>query len=447
MTGNRDIVYKRCGCSDQATGRQLSGRCPRLAEPGHGSWYYAVQVSTVGGRKARYRRGGFPTPDAARAARGGLLEGPDDLAAAGAWTGARWLRHWLKVAEPNLRPATVCGYRDHINRYLIPGLGRNTLADLDSRRLQAFFDLLARQRTRDGTPLAAATIDRVRGTLRSALNAAIREGLITTSPLAHVRLARPVRPHPVIWTDERVAAWRRDGIRPPVAVWTLRQLIAFLAGVEHDRLAGLWWLIALRGLRRGEAAALHRDDLDSAAGELTIARQLNALPGQLYCGPPKSQASNRTIALDEACTRRLADHAGRQDTGTPSHPPARQRRGDARTRTGPGWREGQAMFTYADGRPIRPEYLTHRFRQLTRQLDLPPVRLHDLRHGAATLALASHADLKVIQQMLGHSSIVTTADTYTSVLPETAHRSAQATADMITEAARSVRGTVRGDQT
>ncbi len=439
MTGNRDILYKRCGCADKATGRQLSGRCPRLAEPGHGSWYFAVQVSTVGGRKARYRHGGFPTRDAAQAARGELLESPADLAATGAWTVARWMRHWLKLTEPNLRPATECGYRDHISRYLIPGLGRVTLAELDSRRLQAFFDLLGRRRTRNGTPLAAATIDRVRATHRSALNAAVREGLITASPLTHVRLPRPMRPHPVIWTDERVAAWRRDGIRPPVAVWTLRQLITFLAGVEHDRLAALWWLMALRGLRRGEAAALHCDDLDSAARELTIGRQINALPGQLYCGPPKSRASNRTIALDEACARRLADHAVREDTGTRSHLAARQRRGDARARTGPGWREGRAMFTYADGRPVRPEYLTHRFRQLTRQLNLPPVRLHDLRHGAATLALASHADLKVIQQMLGHSSIVTTADTYTSVLPETAHRSAQATADMITEAARSVR--------
>jgi len=63
-----------------------------------------------------------------------------------------------------------------------------------------------------------------------------------------------------------------------------------------------------------------------------------------------------------------------------------QRRSDARARTGPGWREGRSMFTYADGRPVRPEYLTHRFRGLIRQLDLPPIRLHDLRHGAATLA-------------------------------------------------------------
>jgi integrase len=60
--------------------------------------------------------------------------------------------------------------------------------------------------------------------------------------------------------------------------------------VEHDRLAVLWWLIALRGLRPGDAAALDRDDLDAEARELTISRQLVALPGELYCGPPKSRA-------------------------------------------------------------------------------------------------------------------------------------------------------------
>jgi hypothetical protein len=91
MTVNRDIVYKRCGCADEATGRQLSGRCPRLVEPGQGSWYHAVQVNTVGGRRARYRQGGFPTPAAARAARHELLEGPGDLATAGAWTVAALL--------------------------------------------------------------------------------------------------------------------------------------------------------------------------------------------------------------------------------------------------------------------------------------------------------------------------------------------------------------------
>ena len=434
------------GHSASAAGPAVTCRCPHLARPGHGSWYYAAQVTTVGGRKARYRRGGFATRDTAVAARQAILDGPADEAAAGAWTVARWLRYWLAQAEPHLRPSTAHGYRDHIDRYLIPSIGRITLADLTGKRLQACFNLLSRQRTKNGTPIAASTVDRGRATLRSALNAAVREGLIAANPLAQVRLDKPVRPHPVIWTDERVEAWRRDGTRPPVAVWTLRQLVSFLTGVENDRLAALWWLIALRGLRRGEAAALDREDLDSESRELTITRQLIALPWELYCGPPKSRASIRTIALDEAGTRRLVDQALRQTVELLRHQFTDQRRSDPRARTGPGWRQGRPMFTYADGRPIRPEYLTHRFRMLIKELDLPPIRLHDLRHGAATLALASHTDLKVIQQMLGHSSIVTTADTYTSVLPETAHRAAQATADMVMKSARTVPG-ARGDGT
>jgi len=447
MNGTGDIVFKRCGCTDAGTGRQLAGHCPHLAEPGHGSWYYAVQVTTVGGRKARYRRGGFATRQAAATARQAIIDGPADQAAAGAWTVARWLRYWLTQAEPYLRPSTLHCYRDHIDRYLVPSIGRVTLADLTGKRLQACFNLIARQRTKKATPIAASTVDRVRATLRSALNAAVREGLIAGNPLNQVRLDKPLRPHPVIWTVERVEAWRRDSIRPPVAVWTLRQLVTFLTGVENDRLAVLWWLIALRGLRRGEAAALDRDDLDSEARELTISRQLVALPGELYCGPPKSRASIRTIALDEAGTRRLAGQAVQQTLELLQHQFTEQHRTDSRNRTGPGWRQGRPMFTYADGRPIRPEYLSHRFRTLVKELDLPPIRLHDLRHGAATLALASRTDLKVIQQMLGHSSIVTTADTYTSVLPETAHRAAQATADMIIKAARSAPGTGRGGPT
>ena len=77
MNGTRDIVFKRRGCTSQTTGRQLAGHCLHLAEPGHGSRYYAVQVTTVGGRKARYRRGGFATREAAVAARQAILDGPD----------------------------------------------------------------------------------------------------------------------------------------------------------------------------------------------------------------------------------------------------------------------------------------------------------------------------------------------------------------------------------
>ncbi len=93
------------------------------------------------------------------------------------------------------------------------------------------------------------------------------------------------------------------------------------------------------------------------------------------------------------------------------------------------------MFTTATGQALRPGTVTHRFASLVAAADLPPVRLHDLRHGAATLALAAGADLKIIQDLLGHASIVLTADTYTSVLPAVAADSAEAVARLIRSAA------------
>jgi integrase len=71
------------------------------------------------------------------------------------------------------------------------------------------------------------------------------------------------------------------------------------------------------------------------------------------------------------------------------------------------------VFTTVVGAPLHPDYLTRRFRHLVGRSGLPPVRLHDLRHGAASLAHSAGADLKTVQEQLGHTSIVLTADTYT----------------------------------
>ena len=299
MRSRNVLVGQRCGCVD-VTGRQFGAHCPRLVAPDHGSWYYAVQVPTVGGRRARKRSGGFGSREEALDAGQAVLDAPADRVAADAWTVSRWLRHWLGVVEPSLRPSTVNGYRDHVYRYLIPALGGWTLDELTVPRTQTCFDLLAKRRTRWAEPISPVTVDRIRATLRSALNTAVREGVMATNPVTAVRIAHPTRPHPVVWTDERVAVWRRTGKRPTVAVWTVEQFIRFLYGVKNDRLAGLWWLVALRGLRRGEITGLQRSDLDKAAREVTVHSQNVALPGQLYYGPPKSRASNRTVALDAA---------------------------------------------------------------------------------------------------------------------------------------------------
>jgi integrase len=413
-------VFRRCGCRDRVTGRQLNGRCERLVDPGHGRWYFAVQMSTLDGRRARVRRGGFGSLAEAERARQVLLALPDAAAAGRAWTIRRWLEQWLASMSAQVRPSTLRGYREHVRHYLIPYLGGIRLASLRTAHVQAAFRIVASGRTRSGRLLASSTLERIRATLRSALSEAIRQGLLSANPATGVRLPKPRRTRPMVWTTTREAAWREGGHRPAVAVWTRQHLATFIGFAKDDALFGLWWLVALTGLRRGEVAALRWCDIDLDAATLTVHEQIVVVDGQDVVGFPKSESSRRTIALDKV-TVELLDGLWR-------------RHRDTLAATGRN-RDGY-VFVDAHGRRLRPDYLTRRLAALIAACDLPPVRLHDLRHGAASLALAAGVDLKVVQEMLGHASIVTTADIYTSVLSEAAHAAAEASATFVLDAAR-----------
>ncbi|MFB7647215.1 MULTISPECIES: tyrosine-type recombinase/integrase [unclassified Streptomyces] len=92
------------------------------------------------------------------------------------------------------------------------------------------------------------------------------------------------------------------------------------------------------------------------------------------------------------------------------------------------------VFTKENGEMLHPANVTRQFIEVYEEIGLPPVRLHDLHHGAATLAHAAGDDLKAIQEMLGHSSITITADTYTSQFPEADLAIAEAAARLVPRA-------------
>ena len=252
-------------------------------------------------------------------------------------------------------------------------------------------------------------------TLRSALNAAAREKLITDNPARYLQVPAGRRPHAVIWTRRRVREWQRTGDRPPVAVWTTAQTRRFLKSACSHRLFAAYQLIALRGLRRGEACGLRWADLDLDAGLAYITPQVQHVAGKLTACSLKTPASRRVVALDPATIAALRMHRR-----------AQQFEAEARGIVLSGY-----VFTAPDGGPLCPEYLTRTFNTLVADSGLPPVRLHDLRHGAATLMLLAGADLKTIADQLGHSSIVLTADTYLSVAIELGLAVAAATARLI----------------
>lgn len=159
------------------------------------------------------------------------------------------------------------------------------------------------------------------------------------------------------------------------------------------------------------------------AGTAGVHWQITQLGWEPVQGRPKTEASDRTIALDADTVTALRAH--------------RRHQAAERLAAGEAWTNSGFAFTDEIGRPLHPQQVSDQFYQLAFQVGLPPVRLHDLRHGAASLMLAAGVDLKVVQETLGHVSSTFTRDTYTSVYPEVARAAAESTAALVNTAATS----------
>lgn len=434
-TGN---VFKRCGCTEVVDGKrkQLGRGCPKLRRtdgtwnPRHGTWSYTASVRGPRGKRKQVMRGGYATQGEAqreldalrdRARRGYVVT--DRL------TVGEWLTEWIG-RKTDLRASTDKAYRSHIRLYLEPLLGHHRLEEL---RVGHVVDALAE------VPGSDANRQRVRATLRSALADAVREtSMLTVNPAALVKLPAGRRPKALVWTDERVTHWREANARlagsrvtddnrdeleaaaqppSPVMVWTPAQLGEFLDAAHDDRQYGLWHTIAHCGLRRGEACGVEWSDVDLERGVLRVRRQIVQLGATRIENAPKSNAGDRSVALDGGTVEVLRVHRKAQLAG--------------RLQWGEAWVPSNKVFARENGAALEPTTVSEQFVRLTARAGLPPVRLHDLRHGAASLMLAAGVPMKVVQEALGHSSSVITADTYTSVYVEVATAAAEAAAALV----------------
>lgn len=447
---SRGHIYKRCGCSvvDPETGkrRQLGQGCPNLRRsdgawnPRHGTWTFKIAVKVRGGERKQVVRSGFATQGEAQTAmdelKGQSTRGVD---VASRITVAEYLRSWL-AGKKDIKPNTLNSYTGHVDHYFEPIIGYVRLADLRVEHVQEIFDYIDEHnekcaRGRATRPVGLSSVQRIRATLRGALNDAMRQGLISTNPASLIKLKTAKRPKGLVWTQDRSRRWQAEvdemiragkSIRKaraavptpsPVMVWRPDQLGQFLDHAAEDRLYALWHLYAHRGLRRGEACGLEWDDVDLDAGTIAVVRQRISVAGRIIEDSPKSDAGERTISLGRDTVDVLRAH--------------RQAQRKERLSAGEGWVKSGKVFCAPDGSPLDPNQVSDQFEALTMAADLPPIRLHDLRHGAASLLLASGASLKVIQETLGHASISLTANTYTSIYPDMAVAAADAASALV----------------
>lgn len=420
-------VFKRCSCRpadlpiDARTGK------PRTCAKQHGSWWFTTRAETnpVTGQRKRVARGGFRTKRDAETA---LAEVTIQVRT-GTWTDdngvtvAAWLGSWLERKEKiGLRPATIRVYRQHINDYLTPSLGSLRLRDLRPGHVADLLDKLQAGSGTGGHTLSASTVTRVHACLRSALSTAVKMRLVSFNAARDVELPKVVR--------RRVKPWQPD------------ELGAFLDAVQSDRLAALFEAVAASGMRRGEVCGLRWDDLDAEAGAIIVRQQLTERSGDdsicpfcelnhqgLRFAAPKTESGEyRKIELDQVTAGVLLHHQVQQ--------------GLEKMAWGGAYSDHGLVFCKEDGAPLSPGNVTELFHRLTDAVRMPDgsklrrVRLHDLRHGQASLMLAAGVDMNIISKRLGHARSSFTADTYAHMLDGVGRDAAEKAAALIPRRSR-----------
>ena len=303
-----------------------------------------------------------------------------------------FLLQWLEASRPSLSYNTWQRYEGLTRGHLIPGLGRLRLDRLSPGDVEVF----TAGRLKQG--LSPRSVHHLRAVLRTALNRGIRWGMVQRNA---AQLAEPVRTEHY---DYRVLD--PDGAR------------RFLDSVAGDRLEGLWTVALALGLRQGEELGLCWPDVDFQAATLTIHHSLQwrkadpAKPAQPVLAEPKTERSRRTLILPAAVLRALREHRSRQL--------------QERLLAGSRWQASELVFTNPWGRPLAAGYVLQLFRRALAEAELPQMRFHELRHSAASLLIAQGVPLKVVSDLLGHSSIALTANTYGHVLEASRREAAEA---------------------
>lgn len=293
-------------------------------------------------------------------------------------TVGKYLEQWLEVAvRPAVRPGTYDSYAGHVKHHLTPALGKRSLVSLQPQHVQAMMNELVKEQG-----LSPNTVLRIRATLRRALNQAMKWDIVGRN------VATLVNP-------PKAERFRVEPLTPDEA-------IAIIEAVKGHRLEALFTLLLGGGLRVGEALGLRWDDIDLDANRLSVRFALQRIDGKHQLVAPKSASSRRTVSLPQFAVQALRDHQARQDEERPLW-------------ASPS--ELPLVFTSTTGRPLDGPGVHHAFQKLLTAAGLRPLRLHDLRHGYATLLLAKGVHARVVMELLGHSQITLTLDTYSHVIP------------------------------
>lgn len=366
-----------------------------------GTWWFIVDLPPApDGRRRQAKRRGFRTKGDAQSALDDLRVSTRQgtFVAHDRQSLADYLENdWLPVVKRRLAESTWESYERNVRHHVVPHIGGLRLQALDGGHLNRLYtQLLASGRVHGNQSpgLKPRTVRYVHTILHSALDDALKWRRVNTNA-----------------ANQATAPSAKSARSPEMKVWSADELGEFLRLTDGDRYHSPWLFLATTGCRRGEALGLRWKDVDLNDGFAAIRQQVIPLTkpnGRGREGRIVSRTKSggsRVIELDQRTISTLRTWKARQAS--------------EKLLLGSGYADHDLIFARPDGLPFHPESFSKAFDRRVRQpafAHLPTIRLHDLRHTWATLALQAGVDVKVVSDRLGHSSPVVTWTIYQHVV-------------------------------
>jgi len=301
-------------------------------------------------------------------------------------TVGEFLEQWLQgYVATNTAPKTRSRYEEIVKLHLIPAFGSLPLLALRPQHIQKYYTKALESGRRDGQGgLSPLTVHKHHRVLYEALKHGVRQGILIRN------VAEAVEP-------PHGQSKRPLTLRPSDV-----QLI--LNAARETPYYVLFFTKAYTGVRRGELLGLRWCDIDLEEATLSVVQTLQQLRDGTYIfREPKSKLGRRRIALSPSLVVQLWEHRLKQER--------------ARKLLGKPLMPTDLVFSHPDGKPFRPNTVSRALQEIAQSIGLKGARLHDLRHAHATILLQQGVHPKIVQERLGHSSVATTLDIYSHVLP------------------------------
>lgn len=290
-------------------------------------------------------------------------------------TFGEWIDFWFReFCSPRLKDSTKQTYGYRIYQQIIPNIGQIPLKELKTSDLQAFYAYLKTdgrllRREQNGDGVSDSHVRAIHAHCNAALKKALEEGLIFKNPAAECKLP-----------PKRYAEMK---------VLTHEEMHRMLVQAKAEGLFELFFLDLSTGLRRGEVLGLQWDDVDFDKKELHIKRQVTRVEGKLTVSAPKTKRSARPVPLSDLTLYVLFEYKKSATSKwlfpSPLNP----------------------------DNPREPSACRKRLSKILERAGCKHVRFHDLRHTFATMALENGIDIKTLAEILGHTTVATTINTYT----------------------------------